>query len=172
MLISSGRRSQRVFRKSTKAISEWFFKSKVLFFLTLRDVSFQIYLQTRDLYRETRRPRRASNFIGHRSTILIEIIFIISIQKVSLYNTFFSSGFLQRKLKDFLFNLKRNAVCSNSRNYFISIYWNERWFEKAGSYLYILLNSLQGLTLLSTGRVLCCNIFLDLWNFLRKYYER
>ena len=76
-----------------------------------------------------------------------------------------SSGFLQWKLKDLRFNLKRNAVCSNSRNYFISIYWNERWFEEAGSYLYIFLNSLQGLILLSTGRVLYCNIFLDLWNF-------
>lgn len=117
-----------------------------------------------------RKNFEAFDFEG--STILIEIIFIISIQKVSLYNTFLSSGFLQWKLKDLRFNLKRNAVCSNSRNYFIFIYWNERWFEKAGSYLYIFLNSLQGLILLSTGRVLCCNIFLDLWNFLRKYYEK
>ena len=80
MLISSGKRSERVFQKSAKAlmfIFEWFFKSKVLFFLILREVSFQIYLQTRDLYREARRPRRASNFIG------IEVTFVL-IQKFFL----------------------------------------------------------------------------------------
>ena len=113
-----------------------------------------------------RKNFEAFDFEG--STILIEIIFIISIQKVSLYNTFLSSGFLQRKLKDIRFNLKRNAVCPNSRNYFISIYWNERWFEKAGSYLYILLNSLQGLTLLSTGRVLCIRSLELLKKILRE----
>ena len=129
-----------------------------------------VFVSFSSLWISSAKTTKAFDFEG--STILIEIIFIISIQKVSLYNTFLSSGFLQWKLKDLRFNLKRNAVCSNSRNYFISIYWNERWFEEAGSYLYIFLNSLQGLILLSTGRVLCCNIFLDLWNFLRKYYER
>ena len=80
MLISSGKRSERVFQKSAKALMfkfELFFKSKVLFFLILREVSFQIYLQTRDLYREARRPRRASNFIG------IEVTFVL-IQKFVL----------------------------------------------------------------------------------------
>ena len=66
-----------------RALKHWcsysndFFKSKVLFFLILREVSFQIYLQTRDLYREARRPRRASNFIG------IEVTFVL-IQKFVL----------------------------------------------------------------------------------------
>ena len=48
---------------------------------------------------------KAFDFEG--SAILIEIIFIISIQKVSLYNMFLSSGFLQWKWKDLRFNLKR-----------------------------------------------------------------
>ena len=116
-----------------------------------------VFVSFSSLWISSAKTTKAFDFEG--SAILIEIIFIISIQKVSLYNTFLSSGFLQWKLKDLRFNLKRNAVCSNSRNYFISIFWNERWFEEAGSYLYIFLNSLQGLILLSTGRVLCCNIF-------------